>query len=211
MRSDKYKGRFNIVLPFIKIGRAVRYEREAVNQAIKELKASKWKISPEIRARILAKHKAGATQRELQKLFNLSAGAVNKITKGITKNLKSTIAKGTEYLTELSDLNEYEREAVTQAVSDNARAIIFFKQTAIKNQIMANRLLNEASDLSDIELHSRITARNKETMLGKNYELQEQGSTSAVTQIVIRRDDIWKLTILTYFTSYRYFLTTICV
>ena len=36
MRSDKYKGRFNIVLPFIKIGRAVRYEREAVNQAIKE-------------------------------------------------------------------------------------------------------------------------------------------------------------------------------
>lgn len=148
------------------------------------------KISPEIRAQILAKHKAGATQRELQKLFNLSAGAVNKITKGITKNLKSTIAKGTEYLTELSDLNEYEREAVTQAVSDNARAITFFKQTAIKNQIMANRLLNEASDLSDIELHSRITARNKETMLGKNYELQEQGSTSAITQIVIRRDDI---------------------
>ena len=41
MRSDIYKGRFNIVLPFIKIGRAVRYEREAVNQAIKELKASK--------------------------------------------------------------------------------------------------------------------------------------------------------------------------
>lgn len=27
MRSDKYKGCFNIVLPFIKIGRAVRYER----------------------------------------------------------------------------------------------------------------------------------------------------------------------------------------
>ncbi len=41
MRSDKYKGCFNIVLPFIKIGRAVRYEREAVNQAIKELKANK--------------------------------------------------------------------------------------------------------------------------------------------------------------------------
>ena len=90
------------------------------------------KISPEIRARILAKHKAGATQRELQKLFNLSAGAVNKITKGITKNLKSTIAKGTEYLTELSDLNEYEREAVTQAVSDNARAITFFNRRRLK-------------------------------------------------------------------------------
>ncbi len=55
---------------------------------------------------------------------------------------------------------------------------------------MANRLLNEASDLSDIELHSRITARNKETTLGKNYELNEQGITNAVTQIVIRRDDI---------------------
>jgi len=41
MRSDKYKDRFNFVLPFIKIGRAVRYEREAVNQAVSELKAAK--------------------------------------------------------------------------------------------------------------------------------------------------------------------------
>ncbi|OUT11117.1 hypothetical protein B9N62_07225 [Campylobacter concisus] len=146
------------------------------------------KITPEVRAQILAKHKAGMSQRALQKLFNLSAGAINNITKGITKNLKSTIAKGTEYLAELSDLNEYEREAVTQAVSDNARAITFFKQTAIKNQIMANRLLKEARDLSDIELHSRITARNKETILGKNYDLGEQGTTNTLTQIIIKRD-----------------------
>ena len=41
MRSDKYKDRFNFVLPFIKIGRAVRYESEAVNQAVSELKAVK--------------------------------------------------------------------------------------------------------------------------------------------------------------------------
>ena len=51
-------------------------------------------------------------------------------------------------------------------------------------------MLEMSDTISDIEAHSRITARNKETMLGKNYELQEQGSTSAVTQIVIRRDDI---------------------
>ena len=147
------------------------------------------KITPEVRAQILAKHKAGMSQRALQKLFNLSAGAINNITKGISQNLKSTIAKGTQYLAELSDLNEYEREAVTQAVSDNARAVTFFKQTAIKNQIMANRLLQEAGDLGDIERHSRITARNKETILGKNYELQEQGALFAPTQIIIKRDD----------------------
>ena len=147
------------------------------------------KITPEVRAQILAKHKAGMSQRALQKLFNLSAGAINNITKGISQNLKSTIAKGTQYLAELSDLNEYEREVVTQAVSDNARAVTFFKQTAIKNQIMANRLLQEAGDLGDIELHSRITARNKETILGKNYELQEQGALFAPTQIIIKRDD----------------------
>lgn len=147
------------------------------------------KITPEVREQILAKHKAGMSQRALQKLFNLSAGAINNITKGISQSLKSTIAKGTQYLTELSDLNEYEREAVTQVVSDNARAVAFFKQTAIKNQIMANRLLQEAGDLGDIELHSRITARNKETILGKNYELQEQGALFAPTQIIIKRDD----------------------
>ena len=85
-------------------------------------------------------------------------------------------------------MNEYEREAVAQVVSDNARALAFFKQTAVKNQIMANRLLKEARDLSDIELHSRITARNKETILGKNYDLGEQGATNALTQIIIKRD-----------------------
>ena len=53
---------------------------------------------------------------------------------------------------------------------------------------MANRLLKEARDLSDIELHSRITARNKETILGKNYDLSEQGATNALTQIIIKRD-----------------------
>lgn len=146
------------------------------------------KITPEVRAQILAKHKAGMSQRALQKLFNLSAGAINNITKGISQNLKSTIAKGTQYLAELSEMNEYEREAVTQVVSDNARALAFFKQTAVKNQIMANRLLKEARDLSDIELHSRITARNKETILGKNYDLGEQGATNALTQIIIKRD-----------------------
>ena len=146
------------------------------------------KITPEVRAQILAKHKAGMSQRKIQKTFNLSAGAVNKITKGVEQNL-STINKGTEYLAELSEMNEYEREAVTQVVSDNARAVTFFKQTAIKNQIMANRLLQEAGDLGDIELHSRITARNKETILGKNYELQEQGTLFAPTQIIIKRDD----------------------
>lgn len=146
------------------------------------------KITPEVRAQILAKHKAGMSQRALQKLFNLSAGAINNITKGISQSLKGTIAKGTQYLTELSDLNEYEREAVAQVVSDNARALAFFKQTAVKNQIMANRLLKEARDLSDIELHSKITARNKETILGKNYDLGEQGATNALTQIIIKRD-----------------------
>lgn len=145
------------------------------------------KITPEVRAQILAKHKAGMSQRALQKLFNLSAGAVNKITKGVEQNL-STINKGTQYLAELSEMNEYEREAVAQVVSDNARALAFFKQTAVKNQIMANRLLKEARDLSDIELHSRITARNKETILGKNYDLGEQGATNALTQIIIKRD-----------------------
>ena len=145
------------------------------------------KITPDLKAQILARHKAGDSQRKIQKTFNLSAGAVNKITKGVEQNL-STINKGTEYLAELSEMNEYEREAVTQAVSDNARAITFFKQTAIKNQIMANRLLQEAGDLGDIELHSRITARNKETILGKNYDLGEQGATNALTQIIIKRD-----------------------
>ena len=47
------------------------------------------KITPDLKAQILARHKAGDSQRKIQNTFNLSAGAVNKITKGVEQNLKA--------------------------------------------------------------------------------------------------------------------------
>ena len=90
------------------------------------------KITPDLKAQILARHKAGDSQRKIQKMFNLSAGAVNKITKGVEQNLKSTINKGTQYLAELSDMNEYEREAVILLCSS-----ISLKSLASFNSLLA--------------------------------------------------------------------------
>ena len=126
------------------------------------------KITNETQELILAEHKTGKfSQRELAKRYKLGLGTINKICKGVEQSLKSTIAKGTQYNTELATLSEVERATVKDVVSDNVKALMFFSNSAIKNQNLADKILAETKNLNDLETHSRITARNKETVLGK--------------------------------------------
>ncbi|MCD8213395.1 MAG: hypothetical protein LUC34_05040, partial [Campylobacter sp.] len=71
---------------------------------------------------------------------------------------KKTIAtkKGTQKGTIIQILDEIAEEAT--------RNLIFFQNSAIKNQKKANEMLELAEDLADLEAHSRITARNKDTV-----------------------------------------------
>ncbi|MGG7074343.1 hypothetical protein U5B43_08850 [Campylobacter sp. 9BO] len=74
---------------------------------------------------------------------------------------KKTIAekKGTQKGTTITILDEIADEAT--------KHLIYFQTSAMQNQKKANELLEMASELSDLEAHSRITARNKDTVLGK--------------------------------------------
>jgi hypothetical protein len=126
------------------------------------------KITDETQELILTEHKTGKfSQRELAKRYKLGLGTINKICKGVEQSLKDTIAKGTQYNTELATLSEVERATVKDVVSDNVKALMFFSNSAIKNQNLADKILAESKNLNDLETHSRITARNKETVLGK--------------------------------------------
>ena len=141
------------------------------------------KITDETQELILAEHKTGKfSQRELAKRYKLGLGTINKICKGVEQNLKDTIAKGTQYNTELATLSEVERATVKDVVSDNVKALMFFSNSAIKNQNLADKILAESKNLNDLETHSRITARNKETVLGKEPQTVINNSNAQQNQ-----------------------------
>ena len=141
------------------------------------------KITNETQELILAEHKTGKfSQRELAKRYKLGLGTINKICKGVEQSLKSTIAKGTQYNTELATLSEVERATVKDIVSDNVKALMFFSNSAIKNQNLADKMLVGSKNLNDLETHSRITARNKETVLGKEPQTVINNSNNQQNQ-----------------------------
>lgn len=79
--------------------------------------------------------------------------------------------KETERLTEQFKPNEI--EAINYEVSVRLAREKIFVDSALKNQELANKYLKlceeatGAVDLEDLNKHSQITARNKETVLGK--------------------------------------------
>lgn len=98
---------------------------------------------------------------------------------------KKTIAekKGKERENIISVLDEI--------ADEKTKHLLYFQNSAIKNQQKANELLEFAEDLSDLDAHSRITARNKETVLGKEPTAQITNTNAQQnnTQIIISKDE----------------------
>jgi hypothetical protein len=110
------------------------------------------------------------SQRDLAKKHSVSTGFVAKWTKGIDQDAKSAVSGGVIYKQALASDNEHLVSAVSAAVDEKVRHLTFFNTSALKNQQIANKKLSEDLSLQDLESHSRITARNKETVLGKSPE-----------------------------------------
>ena len=78
---------------------------------------------------------------------------------------------GIAYKTALSEIREPEKvNAIVNAVDERTRHLIFFTNSALKNQNLANKKLTENMPIAELESHSRITARNKETVIGKTSD-----------------------------------------
>ncbi|MBF0984000.1 MAG: hypothetical protein HXK63_02475, partial [Campylobacter sp.] len=93
--------------------------------------------------------------------------AVHKIVKGLTPKFKEKINAEVAFKAELADENLQQINSVNEVISEATKHLIFFQNAALTNQKRANEMLKTAKTISDIEAHSRITARNKETILGK--------------------------------------------
>lgn len=87
-----------------------------------------------------------------------------------------------------------ERENVISILDEIAdektKHLLYFQNSAIKNQQKANELLESTDSLADLDAHSRITARNKETVLGKEPATQiTNAQQTQIQQIVIQKDE----------------------
>lgn len=87
-------------------------------------------------------------------------------------------------------LNATEQMAIDVRVNEALEAEKIFINSAKYNQELANSLLGSAGELSMqvIESHSRLTARNKETVLGKQPDTQvnvQNNMPQQITRVIV--------------------------
>lgn len=130
--------------------------------------ATMAKITDKIREKILADFHTGFFSiRQIADRAGVSHVAVHKIVKGLTPKFKEKINAEVAFKAELADENLQQINSVNEVISEATKHLIFFQNAALTNQKKANEMLKNAKTIGDIEAHSRITARNKETILGK--------------------------------------------
>ena len=113
-------------------------------------------------------HTGQFSKNELAEKYEISHTAVNKKLKNIEPKHKQKVSTLIAIKTELSQESFKEVSAVETIVEEKTKHIIYFQNSALRNQDMANKLLDSASKIQDIESHARITKTNKETVLGKD-------------------------------------------
>lgn len=114
-------------------------------------------------------HTGSFSQRKLAKKYHVSVSTINNLTKGLDAKNEQLVDALTSVHTQIADKTEHEANAVRKVAEERAKHIIFFQNSALKNQQMANKAVqSKEDDLNALESHSRITQRNKETVLGKD-------------------------------------------
>lgn len=150
------------------------------------------KITNEIKEQILADFHTGAySVRQIADRVGISHVAVHKIVKGITPKFKEKINTQIAFKTELAQESLQQINSVNEVIENATKHLIFFQNRALANQKKADELLEYAEDLSAVEAHSRITARNKETVCGKEPVMQINNTNAQQNnhQIIISQDD----------------------
>lgn len=140
----------------------------------------------------------GLSIREIAKIYNVNASTISRQAKkddwqqGKTQHLvekkTNAIIQLHETQQQMQQLDATQQQAIDVEVSLRLAREKIFVDSALKNQDLANRYLalceeaNGAVDLEDLNKHSQITARNKETVLGKQPTTAIQVNNSNVVE-----------------------------
>lgn len=149
------------------------------------------KVTAELEKLIRADKSVGLTYRKLQEKYSLSLAVLNRICKGVDESNAKIVQDKTNaeiaYLTALSEKSEQEANAISEQVKERLKAWEFFANSAMRNQHKANELLEMSDKMSDIESHARLTAKNKEVVLGREANTQISVNNTQQNVFVIER------------------------
>lgn len=138
------------------------------------------KLTQDLKDKMLRDWKLGKSQNDIVKTYGVSKGSVNKLCKGVEQSIQPLVTAQADINQKLTELNELEMTAFRDSVTERTKHLIYFQNSALKNQKLANKIIEEKENsdgedglnMSMLESHARTTARNKETVLGKEPETQ---------------------------------------
>lgn len=84
--------------------------------------------------------------------------------------------------------------AILDEIADEkTKHLLYFQNAALRNQKKADEMLEMSDKIADVEAHSRITARNKETIFGKEPQTIINNTNAQQTEVTEIRRTIVKL------------------
>ena len=146
------------------------------------------RLTQDTRDKILADFHTGYFSiRQLADKYETSHTTVNKLTKGVEPKHKAKVDTIVSIQSDLAEESFQEVYSVNQVIEERTKHLIFFQNAAIKNQVLANKgidninaLIKEeeknnngksvlaTSCMSIVKDHATITKTNKETVLGRD-------------------------------------------
>ena len=138
------------------------------------------RLTDDQRELILADFHTGQyTQQALGEKYNTSHVTIGKIVKGLEPKHKDKVTTISTMTAELHRESYKEVTAVTKAIDRRTQHILLFENSALENQRKANLAISKIEDekineknLYSLDAHSKITQRNKETVLGKDKTVE---------------------------------------
>jgi len=129
-------------------------------------------------------HTGHFSQRKLADKYKVSTATINKLTKGLKPKHIDKVNATVAINKELSKESEQEVNAVHSVIDERTKHEIYFLKSALKNQQLANNKIDNNTHLKELEMHSRITSKNKETVLGKSPDVAIQNNQSTTVEIL---------------------------
>ena len=133
----------------------------------------------------------GLSYSELVEKYGMSKGSISKRAKDecwqqgknehLIQKKVSVIKELQKTEQQIEQLEPVVQKSIEQEVSIRLARENLFIDSALRNQKKANEMLEMAAELSEINQHSQITARNKETVLGKQPDTAIQVNNNVST------------------------------
>lgn len=159
------------------------------------------KLTDKIKEQIIADYKAGISQNQLAKNYKLSPATINKLCKNIPQEnieiVNTLVNTAIAANRALEGKSQAEVNSIERIVDERTRHLTFFNNAALMGQSIANRRVKENQKnitLDELNKFSALTARNKETIFGKepqtiiNNTNAQQNEVTEIRRTIVKLD-----------------------